>query len=59
MLPNGHYAVMASLAEGDEFEIIQHHWLHDALVITVTSTTRRYGLVGIPVEEVVLESVST
>jgi lipopolysaccharide transport system ATP-binding protein len=55
MLPNGQYAVMASVADGDLHNNVQHHWLHDALTITVSSSKIRYGLVGIPFQRVVLE----
>lgn len=47
MLPNGQYVVMASLAEGDLRENVQHHWLNDALVINVMSSKIRWGLVGV------------
>jgi len=55
MLPNGHYAVMASVANGSLNDHIQHHWLHDALIIDVVSSKVRWGLVGIPFNEVVLK----
>jgi lipopolysaccharide transport system ATP-binding protein len=55
MLPNGQYAVMASVADGNRFDNIQHHWLHDALIFTVSSSRVRYGLVGIKFEKVMLE----
>jgi len=55
MLPNGQYAVMASVADGDLHNNVQHHWLHDALTITVSSSKIRFGLVGIPFQRVVLE----
>lgn len=55
MLPNGQYAVMASVADGDLYENVQHHWLHDALIINVSSSRIRWGLVGIPFERVELE----
>ncbi|MHB8204729.1 MAG: ABC transporter ATP-binding protein [Desulfomonilaceae bacterium] len=55
MLPNGQYAVMSSVADGDLHNNVQHHWLHDALIINVSSSKVRYGLVGIPFERVVLE----
>lgn len=55
MLPNGQYAVMASLADGDRYDNIQHHWMHDALIVNVTSSKVRYGLVGIPFERVELQ----
>jgi len=55
MLPNGQYVVMASIADGDIYENIQHHWLHDALIINVSSSKVRYGLVGIPFKRVELK----
>lgn len=47
MLPNGQYAVMASVANGDLYNNIQHHYLHDALIVQVTSSRVRWGLVGV------------
>lgn len=47
MLPNGDYSVMASLADGDFHNHVQHHWLHDALMLHVASSKVRYGLVGV------------
>ncbi len=58
MLPNGQYAVMASVANGDIHDHIQHHWMHDALIINVSSSKIRYGLVGIAFKRVQLEKVN-
>lgn len=58
MLPNGQYAVMASVADGDVHKNIQHHFLHDALIIDVVSSKVRYGLVGIPFSRVELEVIN-
>lgn len=58
MLPNGQYAVMTSVADGDIYENVQHHWMHDALIISVSSSKIRYGLVGIPFERVALEVIN-
>jgi lipopolysaccharide transport system ATP-binding protein len=55
MLPNGNYAVMTSVANGSLDENVQHHWLHDALIIHVVSSKVRWGLVGIPFGSVVLK----
>lgn len=57
MLPNGHYSVMASLADGDLYTNVQHHWLHDALIIQVQSSKVRWGLVGVHFEKVELNAV--
>lgn len=54
LLPNGEYAMTVSVAAGDPNEQTQHHWLHDALILRVTSDKLRYGLVGIPFSEVKL-----
>lgn len=35
MLPNGEYSMMISLANGDINNHVQHHWLHDAMIINV------------------------
>lgn len=57
MLPNGDYSMTASIADGDPHVNIQHHWLHDALILTVNSPKLRYGLVGIQFEEVTMEAL--
>ena len=46
-LPNGEYVLMASVANGDLHQNIQHHLMHDALVMSVMSSHVRWGLVGI------------
>lgn len=55
MLPNGQYLVMASAADGDLYNNVQHHWLHDAYIFTVSSSAIRWGLVGVPFERISLE----
>ena len=57
MLPNGQYTVMASVADGDLYNNVQHHWVHDALVINVSSSKTRWGLVGIPFDKVELKVI--
>ncbi|WP_116473692.1 ABC transporter ATP-binding protein [Zobellella maritima] len=54
MLPNGQYVLLASVADGDLQEHVQHHWLHDAAIISVSSSKVRWGLVGIKYESVKL-----
>jgi lipopolysaccharide transport system ATP-binding protein len=55
MLPNGQYALMASVADGTLYDNVQHHFLHDALILTVSSSKIRWGLVGIRFDEVILK----
>jgi lipopolysaccharide transport system ATP-binding protein len=54
LLPNGEYAITAAIADGDFAQHVQHHWVHDALLIKVSSKKMRYGLVGIPFESITL-----
>lgn len=58
MLPNGTYSMTVSIADGDPASHVQHHWLHDAVLIQVASDRQRYGLVGIAFERVRLEPAS-
>ncbi|GAA3525363.1 ABC transporter ATP-binding protein [Zobellella aerophila] len=57
MLPNGQYALLAAVANGDLHEHVQHHWLHDAAIISVSSSKVRWGLVGIKFESVKLSVI--
>ena len=54
LLPNGDYSMTVSIADGDPWNNVQHHWLHDAVLIKVSSQKLRYGLVGLPFESVEL-----
>jgi lipopolysaccharide transport system ATP-binding protein len=57
MRPNRQYAVMA-LVEGRTLnKNVQHHWMHDALIINVSSSKVRYGLVGISIEMAAIEVI--
>jgi lipopolysaccharide transport system ATP-binding protein len=55
MLPNGQYTVMASVASGTLTNHIQHHYLHDACILEVASSSVRWGLVGIRFESIDLK----
>lgn len=55
MLPNGEYTLMVSVADGDCYDNVQHHWLHDALILKVSSSKIRYGLVGVQMDKVQLK----
>ncbi|MDY4294404.1 MULTISPECIES: ABC transporter ATP-binding protein [unclassified Xanthomonas] len=57
LLPNGEYSMTVSIADGDPYAHTQHCWLHDAVLIQVSSPKLRYGLVGIPFEEVTMKRV--
>jgi lipopolysaccharide transport system ATP-binding protein len=58
ILAAGHYSITAAIAEGTEIEHIQHHWIHDAIVFEAHTSTVCAGLVGVPMQEVMLEEIS-
>lgn len=55
MLPNGDYVVFASVANGELHDNVQHHLLHDALIVKVSSSKVRWGLVGVAIERIELK----
>ena len=56
-LPNGEYSMTVSIADGDPYSPIQHHYLHDAVILTVQSARLRYGLVGVLFDSVSMRKV--
>jgi lipopolysaccharide transport system ATP-binding protein len=55
ILPPGDYTVSAAVADGTQEEHVQHHWIHDAVVLRSISSSVSTGLVGIPMENIVLK----
>lgn len=52
MLPNGEFSMTVSIADGDPYNHVQHHWIHNAVILNVQSPKLRYGLVGIRFDSV-------
>ena len=52
ILPRGDYAVTVAVADGTQEDNVQHHWIHDALVIRSVSSSVCTGLVGIPMLDI-------
>ena len=55
VLPVGDYSMSFALAVGTQEEHIQHHWVHDAIVLKSISSSVCHGLVGIPMKNINLE----
>lgn len=51
-LPSGDYSFSVAIAEGSQDSHLQHHWLHEALMIRVHTTAPHFGLVGVPMTSV-------
>ena len=52
IIPNGEYAVSPAIANGTQEEHIQLHWLHDALILKVHSSSIALGLMGLPMKKI-------
>ncbi len=48
ILPVGEYSFSAAVAEGTQQDHMQHHWIHDALIVRSVTSFVASGLVGIP-----------
>jgi len=54
ILAAGDYAIGAAVADGTQLSHVQHHWIHEALLVTSVSGSLSTGLMGIPMREVSL-----
>ncbi|MBE7527043.1 MAG: ABC transporter ATP-binding protein [Burkholderiales bacterium] len=54
ILPTGDYSIAVALADGSQDSHIQHHWLHEALIVKVHASSTCFGLVGIPMKKIAL-----
>ena len=52
ILPVGDYSITVALAEGTQREHVQHHWIHDALLLKSHSSSVSTGLVGVPMNNI-------
>lgn len=52
ILPVGDYSITVALAEGSQHDHVQHHWIHDALLLKSHSSSVSTGLVGVPMNNI-------
>jgi lipopolysaccharide transport system ATP-binding protein len=52
VLPSGDYSIDVAIADGDQERHVQHHWMHDAMIIKVHASSVCFGLVGIPMKSI-------
>jgi len=55
-LQTGDYSLGVAVAEGTQLSHIQHHWIHDALIIFFRPRETVFGLVGIYLDSVDVEA---
>lgn len=52
ILPVGDYSITVALAEGTQQDHIQHHWVHEAVLLKSHSSSVSTGLVGVPLKNI-------
>jgi len=57
VLPAGDYVIGVAIAEGTQAEHVQLHWIHDALSFHSHSSSVCTGLVGVPLNSIVIEDL--
>jgi lipopolysaccharide transport system ATP-binding protein len=58
-LAKGDYSITVAIADGNQEDHVQHHWIHDALAFKSESTSVAAGLIGIPMQSIGLFPVKT
>lgn len=56
VLPSGDYAITVAIADGSQSNHVQHHWMHDALLVRAHASSVCFGLIGIPMKNIKLVS---
>ena len=51
-LPSGDDSVSAAIADGSQDSHVQHHWMHDALIVRSHATSVCHGLIGLPMKSI-------
>jgi len=57
-LAAGDYSITVAIANGTQFDHVQHHWIHDAILFRSESTSVAGGIIGIPMQNIKLETVN-
>lgn len=56
LLPSGDYSITVAFADGSQESHVQHHWMHDALIVRVHASSICQGLVGVPMKTIYLSA---
>ena len=57
-LAQGEYSVGVAIADGTQHEHVQHHWLHDALLLTSVTESLCTGIMGIPMKKISMSKIA-
>lgn len=54
VMPVGDYAITVAIATGSQESHVQHHWVHDAVILRAQASRVCFGLVGVPMKNIQL-----
>jgi lipopolysaccharide transport system ATP-binding protein len=54
LIPVGDYAVTVAIATGSQDLHVQHHWIHEALILRSQASRICFGVVGVPMQNISL-----
>ena len=57
-LQSGDYSVTVAVAQGTQTDHVQHHWVHDALIIHARPDRIYSGVISIPMSKITLRSLN-
>jgi hypothetical protein len=52
ILPTGSYSISPAIAGGTQVAHVQHHWIHDAMILSVHASSVCLGLVGLSMNKI-------
>jgi lipopolysaccharide transport system ATP-binding protein len=52
VMPSGKYSIAVSVGDGTQEQNVQHHWIHDALIVEAHASVVCLGLIGIPMKKI-------
>jgi len=58
-LAAGQYSITVAIANGTQYDHVQHHWVHDAVSFKSESTSVAGGLIGIPMQSINLKTLAS
>lgn len=56
VMPSGDYSISIAVADGSQGEHVQHHWINDALIFKIESSSVCHGLIGVPMQRIEIRS---
>ena len=57
ILSSGNYSISPAIAEGTQENHVQHHWIHDALIIEAHASSVCFGVFAVPMKSIKMFTV--